>query len=243
MTLCQKCGASVSDDEEFCYKCGARIDEPSLTFIYDQLFELLKLENQRREHLDSKAQTYIGLLSIAVTIIVSLGSLTIKDLKSQQLIASNINLIIYVLYISTVLFFISSVLFAFRAYHTGSIIMYPPKVLQWGITLIKRLKLNLSQRLAPNNSRAVGYNNEVEPAAQTPKNVFVIVEVPWLVKNSDKRLSKVKKSLIDHLGNIHSINYQLNNQKSDNLLYAYYFSVIALIFLAILFIIILISAY
>jgi len=207
MTLCQKCGAALSEEWDYCFECGTRIVEPSLAFTYDQLFELVKLEEERREHLDTKAYTYIGLLSIAVTIIVSLGSLTIKDFKSHQLLASNVILIISGLYVVTVLLFIIGVLFAFRAYHTGSIIV------KGGVD------------------------------GQKQKNVFLFMDVDWLVKNSDRRLSSVQKELIDHLREIFSINYQLNNQKSNNILYAYKFTIIAIIFLSLLFISILVGAY
>lgn len=208
MTLCQKCGADVSEEWEYCFECGARIIEPSLAFMYDQLFEVLKLEEQRREHLDSKASTYIGLLSIAVTIIVSSGLLTIKDFKSHQLIASNITLlIIAVLYVLTVLFFIIGVLYAFRAYHTGS----------------KIVKGEIDNLML--------------------KNVFLFMDVDWLVKNSDKRLSSVQKELINHIHKIFSLNYPLNNQKSNNILYAYRFTFFAIILLLLLFITILVGAY
>lgn len=208
MTLCQKCGANVSEEWEYCFECGARIIEPSLAFMYDQLFEVLKLEEQRRERLDSKASTYIGLLSIAVTIIVSLGSLTIRDFKSHQLIASNITLlIISVLYFLTVLFFIISVLYAFRAYHIGS----------------KIVKGEIDGRML--------------------KNVFLFMDMDWLVKNSDKRLSSVQKVLINHIYEIFSLNYPLNNQKSNNILYAYRFTLFATILLLSLFVTMLIGVY
>lgn len=208
MTLCKKCGANVSEEWEYCFECGARIIKPSLAFMYDQLFEVLKLEGQRREHLDSKASTYIGLLSIAVTIVVSLGSLTIKDFKSHQLIASNTTLVIIsVLYVLTVLFFIIGVFYAFRAYHTGSKIV------------------------------------KGESDNQMPKNVFLFMDVKWLAENSDMKLSSVQKVLINHIHEIYSVNYPLNNQKSNNILYAYRFTFFAIILLLILFITILIGAY
>ncbi len=57
-----------------------------LSFVYDQLFELMKQENEGRQlHLDSKANTYIGLLSIAVTIFGTLGGLlTVENINLMK---------------------------------------------------------------------------------------------------------------------------------------------------------------
>jgi hypothetical protein len=121
MMDCKECEEKVSDDWEYCFKCGAKIDEPSRKFIYDQLFELMKLETSRSAQLDSKAHTYIGFLSIAITILGSFGGLLIENIKSQGLILSNIIIIISILYVLVALLFIIGVIFAFKAYHTGSI--------------------------------------------------------------------------------------------------------------------------
>jgi hypothetical protein len=121
MIICQNCGAELlSDNEDYCHKCGAEVLRPSRAFIYEQLCDLMKLQDNRRQHIDSKAHTYIGLLSIAVTIIVALGGLAIKNIMNPELLMSNNGLILLVLYLSTVLLFIISVIFAFRAYHIGA---------------------------------------------------------------------------------------------------------------------------
>jgi hypothetical protein len=121
MRFCQNCGEKIlSDNWDYCHKCGAEVLRPSRAFIYEQLFDLMKLQDNRRQHTDSKAHTYIGLLSIAVTIVVALGGVAIKNIMNPELLRSNSGLILLVLYLSTVLLFIISVLFAFRAYHIGS---------------------------------------------------------------------------------------------------------------------------
>jgi len=121
MRICQNCGEEIlSDNWDYCHKCGTEILRPGRAFIYEQLFELMKLQDNRRQHLDSKAHTYIGLLSIAVTIIVALGGLTIENIIIQQLLISNNTLILSVLYVSTVLLFTIGVIVAFHAYHIGS---------------------------------------------------------------------------------------------------------------------------
>ena len=62
MRICQSCGEKlISDNVDFCDKCGAEVLRPSRAFIYEQLFVLMKLQDNRRQHIDSKAHTYIGL--------------------------------------------------------------------------------------------------------------------------------------------------------------------------------------
>lgn len=90
-------------------------------FVYDQLFELMKIENERRLHLDSKANTYIGLLSIAITLFGALGGLlTIENIEFFRTLSFGSVLVIYILYLSIIITFLVAVLFAFKSYHTGS---------------------------------------------------------------------------------------------------------------------------
>jgi amino acid transporter len=79
------------------------------------------MENERSLQLDSKANTYIGLLSIAVTIFGVLGGLlTVENIKLLKTFNFNIILFMYIIYMLIIIFFIIGVLFAFKAYHTGS---------------------------------------------------------------------------------------------------------------------------
>lgn len=192
LDYCNNCGNPIFREDKYCEKCGNKI-KSSREFAYKQLFELMKLEGDRREQLDSKASTYIGLLSIAVTIIGGLGGITIATIQNEELLISNIILIISGLYFSTIIFFIIGVVQAFHAYHIGSIIVNE----------------NLLET-KPN-----GIN----------RSVFHGMDVDWLVKNSDARLQFVEKDLIPHIGDIYSINSQLNNLKSNSIIWAYRFSI------------------
>lgn len=88
-------------------------------FIYNQIFELMKLEDSRRYGLDSKAQTYIGLLSIAITLLGALGAVTIEYAK-KELVFSDTVRIMLLFYLVTEFAFVAGAIFAFRAYHIGS---------------------------------------------------------------------------------------------------------------------------
>ncbi len=190
---CNKCGNPISWDDKYCEKCGNKIFKPSREFTYNQLFELMKIQENRREHLDSKASTYIGLLSIAVTVIGGLGSIAIATIQSKESSASNLILIISSLYFSTIILFIIGVLIAFHAYHVGSIIVNEK--------LLKTKPIEIERK------------------------VFHGMDVDWLVKNSDKGLQFVQKELILHVRNVYSVNYQLNNLKSNSIIWAYRFSI------------------
>jgi hypothetical protein len=141
LDYCDKCGNPISRDDKYCEKCSNRIFKSSREFIYKQLFELMKLEENRREQLDSKASTYIGLLSIAVTVIGALGGIAIATIQGNESLISNIILIISILYFSTIILFIIGVLMAFHAYHIGSIILNE-KLLE---TKPNQIKINVFQ--------------------------------------------------------------------------------------------------
>lgn len=101
--------------------------QTSQTFAYNQLFELMKLEVTRRQYLDSKASTYIGLLSIAVTVLTAFGGILvfrggqIQEIKAQQqLISNELGVLISILYLLIVFCFVMGVIFAFYAFSTGS---------------------------------------------------------------------------------------------------------------------------
>jgi hypothetical protein len=121
MIKCPSCDYEGTVGQKFCHECGEEMPNPIKSFVYDQLFELVKMENERSLQLDSKANTYIGLLSIAVTIFGILGGLlTVENIKLLKTFNFNIIMFLYILYMLITIFFIIGVLFAFRAYHTGS---------------------------------------------------------------------------------------------------------------------------
>jgi hypothetical protein len=118
---CPSCNSEVFINQNYCQECGAEMPNPTRSFVYDQLFELMKMENERSLQLDSKANTYIGLLSIAVTIFGVLGGLlTFENIKFFKTLNFNIIITMYVFYILIILFFIIGVLIAFISYHKGS---------------------------------------------------------------------------------------------------------------------------
>lgn len=123
------CNMPIEDDSDFCYFCKTHIiPETSTGFIYNLLFELMQLEETRRQDLDSKAATYIGLLGVSLTVLTASGGIIVLQGEAVHEI-NNFNLatssyvtqyVIYISYILIVILFILAVLFAFLAYSTGS---------------------------------------------------------------------------------------------------------------------------
>lgn len=221
MRICQNCGDKIlSDNWDYCHKCGTEILRPGRAFIYEQLFELMKLQDNRRQHLDSKAHTYIGLVSIAVTIIVALGGLTIENIIIQQLLISNNISILSVLYVSTVLLFTIAVIVAFQAYHIGS-----PIIKNGGDEAVLQKT----------------YDESITD--EKTKKVYLRLDEKWLVENSDKGLVFLQKKLIQILGTIISENQKFNIKKSNSIIWAYYITITAIISLLLLCLTIILSIY
>jgi hypothetical protein len=299
MITCPNCKNIIEEDYwDYCPKCRTEIFRPNRAFSYEQLFELMKLQDNRRQYIDTKASTYIGLLSIAVTIIVALGGLTFKNGMCLQLLISNNGFIILsVLYVSTVLLFIIGVIFAFRAHHIGSpIIKIDGKYLfSWDnvpgkdnkrllkflrddlhivwaenatisksydgktISIFKGKGKNLAEivmdgekkkailkisggethdlKVKENNGKLKIYTDD------TTKKVYRKLDENWLVENSEEGLAFLQKSMIYFLGNLMLINQKFNIQKSNNLTYAYYISITAIISLLLFCVAIILSLY
>ena len=103
--------------------------ETSVEFAYDQLYDLVKLEEERRAYLDTKAGTYIGLLGVSVSILTAFGGILIIQngqilkIKDMDAISSHdLLILIYFFYFIIIFLFIIAVFFAFRAYNTGSLV-------------------------------------------------------------------------------------------------------------------------
>ncbi|RZB33487.1 MAG: hypothetical protein SRB1_01144 [Desulfobacteraceae bacterium Eth-SRB1] len=253
MRICQSCGEKIlSDNWDYCRKCGTEILRPGRAFIYEQLFELMKLQDNRRQHLDSKAHTYIGLLSIAVTIIVALGGLTIENIIIRQLLSSNNISILSVLYFSTVLLFTISVIVAFHAYHIGSPIIkensdrenISQNIDAECITDEKTKEDFEKPTKMPENTLEV-YKETVDTTSKSKssKKVYLRLYEKPLVENSDEGLMFLQKNMIPILGTIISENQKFNIQKSNSIIYAYYITIAAIISLLLLCVIILLSIY
>lgn len=320
MKSCPKCDRIVDEEWDFCTYCGQElVHETSNAFAYDQLFELMKLEEARRSYLDSKASTYIGLLSIAVTILTAFGgALTIRggqiqEIKNQQTVIPNFTIvIIYILYFFIVILFILGVIFAFRAYSTGSIKISRDLefVFSWdefqekdkgrlieflaqkyGIDWVKAANIEkidndktISISTEKNylslkhndektevilkiddgrtdifiakmeNSKLNIYNSETKNRMEKfaeklcsliPKrmlsffqineiDVFQGMDIDYIAIYSDIKLLEMRKNLIDHLKDIISTNYNLNNLKSNRIINAYRVTILGILLLLLL---------
>lgn len=213
MRTCSKCKRGIEDYWDYCHNCGTEIFRPTRAFIYDQLFELMKLQDNRRQYLDSKAHTYIGLLSIAVTIIVALGGITIENIIAPRLVISYNVLILSGLYVSTVLLFISGVIFAFQAYHIGSPII---KIDREGKIQIPDEKL---------------------------EKVYLRLHENRFVERPGEGLVSLQNNLIHFLEIIISKNNIFNIRKSNKIIWAYHVTITAIISLLLLCLTIILSIY
>ena len=153
-----------------------------------------------------------------MTIIVSLGGLAIDNIMYSELLVSNNGLILSVFYVFTVLFFSIGVIFAFRAYHIGSPI----------------IKID-----GKNN----GDKNKIQITDKKTKKVYARLDENWLVENSEEGLVFLQKNMIHFLGKNMSINQKYNTQKSNNLIYAYYITITAIISLLLLCVVIILNIY
>ena len=130
---------------------------------------------------------------------------------------TNIILTLSIVYVFVALFFIFGVFSAFWAYHKGSIFI--------------EKKSN-----GKGKSGKISKNGHLKS-----KEVFIGFDFNWLSENSEMGLSNLQKFLIPHLREIHAIRYSLNNQKSNCILFAYIFTMVAVSLL--LFMVIIIGTY
>ena len=218
-----------------CPTCQNELKSDSQEFAYEQLFELMKLEESRRGYLDSKANTYIGLLSIAVTVLTAFGGVLtfrgdqiqeIKNLKLDNY--SWILFFIYFFYILIIILFMLSVIFAFRAYATGSkeITTEPKKycskekwhneIAFYGEKLFRKIINKLDLLLLPDRETYLGM-----PAGR-------------FAENKDKSLSLLRNQLITTLNNLVLKNNELNDKKANRILAAYRATVLGIFILILL---------
>lgn len=287
---------NVADDNDGSKK-SSDFSRPVLSgeFIYNQLFELMKLENSRRENLDSKAQTYIGLLSIAITLLVALGAVTIEYAKKELVFSDTVGIML-LFYLCTEFAFIAGTIFAFKAYHTGSPFVEPregePKhkyLFNWDLvpgadeskfreTIAKEYKAEwvrkavlkkesetkimadetdingsdtnslsvdlypsgMNARLLINNRtcgefivKKEGVHDQLHVYKRN-KPVFIKMDTRWLLERSYVEKESLYDALIQELWWICESNGRLNNMKSNNILKAYYSTLLAIGFLLML---------
>lgn len=223
MDSCAKCGATISKDWVYCHQCGAELIHTSQEFSYDQLFELVKLEETRREYLDSKASTYIGLLTIAVTVLTASGGIiTIRGGPIQEITNPQLGIAIYILYIFIIIFFVSGVFFTFRSYSIGTIeISSEPKKNHRKIT---KMFIGITKMLI------VGLDFLILPK----KGCYKGMPVDYIATNSDEYIFPIRKELIPMLKELININWKLNNEKSNCTLKAYRATILGIVLLLVL---------
>lgn len=176
-------------------------------FTYNQLFELINIENDRRHHLDTKANTYIGLLSIAITLFGVIGGLlTIEKVEFLRSINFIFVVLIYIFYVLIILILLVAVGYAFAAYHTGS-----PY-----IDLAKPFKDRLQvHKLIRFIERKWNSHASCVYLKLNHKNVFSLIDPTSGITRYD---------LIRQMNDIIEVNRKLNLEKSNNIIIAFYFT-------------------
>jgi hypothetical protein len=192
--------------------------ETSVEFAYDQLYDLVKLEEERRAYLDTKAGTYIGLLGVSVSILTAFGGILIiqngqvLEIKDKGAIHShNLLLLIYICYFAIIFFFIIAVFFAFRAYNTGSPIFSTENnkskngfSLKSFFYIVNLLLCKIANVTIPQDGR------------------YKWIDQESIVINKNSNLAELKSFLVDEINtNVYIINYDLNNIKAIRITKAY----------------------
>lgn len=204
MIYCPQCNKPIDDDSNYCYFCKTPIiTETSKVFVYNLLFSLMQLEETRRQDLDSKAATYIGLLSVGVSVLTAFGGIiilrggTILEIKNLKLASlSFIQNAVYLNYIFIVVLFILAVICAFLAYSTGS----------------KKTKSNDSANLSFDEK----------------KKCYQGLGYDYVACLSNEPLYLTYDKLIRLLREAISINYNLNNDKSNKIKDAFWITIFAI---------------
>ena len=196
----------------------------------------MKLEETRREYLDTKAGTYIGLLGLSVTILTAFGGVVIlqsgqiREITNIDIIYSQYLLILlyllYFLYFSVIVSFIIAVIFAFRAYSTGSLgASNEPKSPRNGILRSIRSFLGSIRRFL------------INILIPKDENVYTWIDRSYIALNKESCLVDLRKFLIEKIDAAVKINYDLNNEKAKRILRAYISTILGifiLLFLVIL---------
>ena len=111
----------------------------------DMMRELIRKEDERFRHLDSKANTFLGMLGVSMTVIVSLGALWMTRInKKNPQYPKNFRVLVGSLYLMTVLPLVISYIFSLVT--TG----IPPKAGQ------KVTPLQMSRRYDVNSEDVIG---------------------------------------------------------------------------------------
>ena len=198
---CPNCNEEIEKEWIYCFYCGKKLRNPNIDETYSRILNMYKYENERRQSLDSKAATYIGLTSVMVTILLVLGNFLFNTLEY-----SNNNIFLFISYICVIIGFILSSIFAFKAYHTGSIFTYH--------TIYTRLLSLILRRL-------VG------------SDVYKLINPRDILQFIFDYPENAKKELIRKYLTVWNTNYNLNNLKSNRILICYTLSTVSLVLIAI----------
>lgn len=214
------------EDWSYCFYCGEELASPNSTdFAYDQLYDLMKLEEARREYLDTKAGTYIGLLGLSVTILTAFGGIItiqsgqIQEFKDISIVfPKDLLMIIYILYFAVIILFITAVLFAFRAYGTGSTLSADTNPDKGTYDSIKKFFSGIGNSLIPRDDK-----------------IYKWIDSDFIAQHKESSLVDVHRCLADHINNdVIKINYELNDKKSNRIIKAYICTIFGIIILLIL---------
>jgi hypothetical protein len=210
---CPKCQREIQEEWVYCYNCGTKLRESGLDEKYTRILAMYEYEQTRRQALDTKAATYIGLISVIVTVLLALGSILFSSLDGLFNKYVFVFIILLGMYICSLVGFTLSAAFAFRAYHTGSVFT--------SHTTVARLLNSILCRL-------IG------------AEIYRIVIPETVLQLETKTPEETKRELAEVYSKIWKINHDLNNLKSDRILTCYTFSSISLIIVVITGIIIII---
>jgi hypothetical protein len=198
---CPNCNKEIEKEWIYCFYCGKKLRHSNIDETYSRILDMYRYENIRRQSLDSKAATYIGLTSVMVTILLVLGNFLFNTFEY-----SDSNIFLFISYICVIIGFIFSSIFAFKAYHTGSIFTYN--------AIYTRLLSLLLRRL-------VG------------SDVYKLINPRDILQFIFDYPENAKKELIKNYLTVWNTNYNLNNLKSNRILICYTLSSLSLILIAI----------
>lgn len=217
---CPECHKEIQPEWIYCHYCGTELKklstelrESNMDETYNRILAMYEFEQERRQALDSKSATYIGLTSVIVTVLLAVAQLLFDSLDNYAG-QDDIFTVSFILYICAVTGFTFSAAFAFRAYHTGSVFM--------SRTVITRSLDFIFHRLLGTD-------------------VYEMVNPEIVLHFATLSPEEAKRRLLKIYSEVWKKNYYLNNLKSDRILICYALSSISLATIAVTAIIMLIS--
>ena len=202
---CPNCQKEIQQDWIYCYFCGTKLRESNVNESYSRILVMYEFEQERRQTLESKAATYIGLTSVMVTILLVVGNLLFNSSGISHTGSTYFFYLLFASYVCSVAGFTFSAVFAFKAYHTGSVFTYHT-------TMTSLLKVILN--------RLVG------------TEVYTMVDPESVLQFLTTDPENAKIELLKMYSRVWKKNHDLNNLKSDRILVSYALSSISLIIIS-----------